>query len=103
MTSTPPHPRRCLAPHPFVPAITCGLSAGHTGEHAGRAYWEPAGDDDGPATMRLPPVRDRVGILRRPPAPEVRELRGADLLRALAEQLANEDDEDQGDDDGAHS
>jgi hypothetical protein len=53
--------------------------------------------------MRLPPVRDRVGILRRPPAPEVRELRGADLLRALAEQLANEDDEDQGDDDGAHS
>jgi hypothetical protein len=68
----------------------------------------PAGDD--PAeTMRLPPIGETVR--RRPPVPPpavVRELKGAELLRALATELDREDleeldREDQGDDDGAGS
>jgi hypothetical protein len=80
------HPPRCLAPHPFVPAILCGLAAGHDGEHQGRAYWSPAGD--GPPTVRLPPITDTVR--RRPPVPDVRELRGPELLDALADELRRE-------------
>lgn len=46
-------------------------------------------------TERLPPLRET--ILRRPPAPDVRELKGAALLRALADAIG--DDEDLDDDD----
>lgn len=53
-----------------------------------------AGDDDH-QTQRLPPIRETV--LRRPPVPEVRELRGPDLLRALADELDGDPDVD-GDD-----
>lgn len=88
---------RCLAPHPLVPAITCGLTVRHDGDHAGAAYWTQAGDADEAPTMRLPPVRDRVGILRRPPAPVVQELRErTELLAALVEELAAYDDEEPG-------
>jgi hypothetical protein len=56
-------------------------------------------------TMRLPPIGETVR--RRPPVPppaEVRELKGSELLRALARELDREDleeldREDQGDDD----
>lgn len=60
----------------------------------------PAADDDpGAATAKLPPIRETV--LRRPPPPEVRELKGPELLRALADQIAVElaEDEDQDEDD----
>lgn len=84
------HPPRCLAPHPFVPAITCGLAAGHDRgaeptDHQGRAYWSSS-TAEGPPTVRLPPITETVR--RRPPVPtNVRELRGAELLRALADEL----------------
>jgi hypothetical protein len=98
----PEHPPRCMAPHPTSPQITCGLRAGHEGDHAGRAYWRDgfgvgvlppaAGADDFP-TAKLPPIRDTV--LRRPPPPAVRELTGRELLLALAEELRGDlDDED---------
>jgi len=55
-------------------------------------------EDDRP-TQKFPPLRET--ILRRPPPPEVRELTGPELLRALAEELAayeaEGDDEQQGD------
>jgi hypothetical protein len=47
-------------------------------------------DDDYP-TAKLPPITDSVGPRRRPPA-GVRELRGAELLRALADELDSDDD-----------
>lgn len=57
--------------------------------------------DDAP-TQKFPPITETV--LRRPPPVPVRELRGPDLLRALAAELDREvselDREDQGDDDG---
>jgi hypothetical protein len=87
----------CLAPHPFVPAILCGLGAGHDGDHAGRAYWSTV-RDEGPPTVRLPPITETVR--RRPPVPDVRELTGPELLRAIAVELEREatDLEDQADD-----
>jgi hypothetical protein len=63
------------------------------------ALRQDAGDvDEHPATaqtMRLPPIGDTVR--RRPPVPGVRELKGAELLRALADELDADDDVD-GDD-----
>lgn len=69
----------------------------------------PDPDYDDAPTQKFPPIGET--LRRRPPVPppaEVRELRGAELLRALAgalerEDLAELDREDQGDDDGAHS
>jgi hypothetical protein len=78
----------CLAPHPFVPAILCRLPLGHGNDHAGRAYWTTKGDE-GPATVRLPPIGETVR--RRPPVPPVQELRGSELLRALADELDRDD------------
>lgn len=43
-------------------------------------------------TLRLPPIGDTVR--RRPPAPGVRELKGAELLRALADELDADDELD---------
>jgi hypothetical protein len=76
-----------MAPHPFVPAITCGLCVGHDGDHEGRAYWTTA-DRDGAPTAKLPPLG--VTVRRRPPVPPpavVEELTGPELLRALAREL----------------
>jgi hypothetical protein len=42
-------------------------------------------DDDDAPTVQFPPIRETV--LRRPPPPAVRELRGSELLLALAEEL----------------
>ncbi len=59
-------------------------------EQVGLAMLAAAGDDA--PTAKLPPITDTVR--RRPPVPPpavVRELRGADLLRALAQQLEHED------------
>lgn len=47
--------------------------------------------DDTP-TAKLPPYRETV--LRRPPAAEVRELKGRELLLALAAELADDQDAD---------
>lgn len=85
-------PPRCMAPHPFVPAIVCELPAWHQGDHSGSAYWidpghEAPAHDDAP-TVRLPPIG--ATVRRRPPPPSVRELKGAELLRALAEELDRE-------------
>lgn len=46
--------------------------------------------DDAP-TQKFPRLSETV--LRRPPAPEVRELKGRELLLALAEELRGYDDE----------
>jgi hypothetical protein len=46
-------------------------------------------------TLRLPPIGDTVR--RRPPVPGVRDLKGAELLRALADELEADADVD-GDD-----
>lgn len=45
-----------------------------------------------PPTEKLPPIRETV--LRRPPPPTVRELRGSELLSALAEEIAKLEHED---------
>lgn len=64
--------------------------------------------DDTPTT-RLPPIRETVGVRRRPPVPVVRDLNDrAELLRAMATELAQElqeleDDTTQADDDGRAS
>lgn len=52
-------------------------------------YASHAADDDDAPTVQFPPIRETV--LRRPPPPAVRELRGAELLMALAEELAKAD------------
>ena len=80
MPLTPPPPA-CDAPGPN--GVRCYLLPHPpTVDHRGITSW-PA-DDDAP-TERIPPIRDTVR--RRPPVPDVRELRGAELLHALAEQL----------------
>lgn len=43
-------------------------------------------------TLRLPPITDTVR--RRPPVPAVRDLAGAELLRALADAIDADDDLD---------
>lgn len=50
-------------------------------------------DEDDHPTAKLPPYRETV--LRRPPVPDVRELKGAELLRALASEIERDlaDDE----------
>jgi hypothetical protein len=50
------------------------------------------GGDDAP-TQKFPPISETTR--RRPPAPEVRELRGSELLRALADELDREDLDDE--------
>jgi len=101
----PEHPPRCLHPHPIAPQILCGLRAGHEGDHAGRAYWRdgsgvgvlpPAADADDFPTAKLPPIRETV--LRRPPAPVVRQLERAELLRALAAEIERDLQDDEDDD-----
>lgn len=42
-------------------------------------------DVEDASTQKLPPIRETV--LRRPPPPQVRELSGAELLRALAAEI----------------
>jgi hypothetical protein len=54
-----------------------------------------AGDDDEAPTQKFPALGGPT-VFRRPPPPPVRELRGPELLRALAEELASYD-EDQDD------
>jgi hypothetical protein len=56
-----------------------------------RAAVELVERDEAP-TQKFPPISETV--LRRPPPPTVRELTGAELLRALADELAAYDDED---------
>jgi hypothetical protein len=53
-----------------------------------------AASDDAP-TAKLPPIG--ATIRRRPPVPDVRELKGAELLRALADAIANDPDLDEDD------
>lgn len=55
--------------------------------HGAPAWTLPA--DDAP-TAKLPPVGQTVR--RRPPVPNVRELRGRELLLALAEELRDDED-----------
>lgn len=45
---------------------------------------------DEASTQKLPPIRETV--LRRPPPPQVRELKGAELLLALAAELKRDTD-----------
>lgn len=52
---------------------------------------------DAAETLRLPPITDTVGVRRRPPVPELRELKGTELLRALADAI-DADPETAGDD-----
>lgn len=52
-----------------------------------------AGDQDEAPTQKFPALGGPT-VFRRPPPPPVRELRGPELLRAIAEELAAYDDED---------
>lgn len=52
--------------------------------------WARATDVDHAPTVKFPPIRETV--LRRPPPPTVRELKGAELLRALADEMEQDDD-----------
>ena len=55
---------------------------------AGATFALQSGWEDDAPTAKLPPVRETV--LRRPPPPEVRDLKGAELLRALADAIADD-------------
>lgn len=83
------------------PCPVCGAAVAVTGplyrQHI--AWHEATGTGSGPQpnpahagddapTQKFPPIRETV--FRRPPPPAVRELRGAELLRALADELARE-------------
>jgi hypothetical protein len=91
--------RPCGAVDPRT-GVLCWLTAGHlpAKDHAGTVRWTDAGDlaDDDAPTLRMPPIQTTAR--RRPPPPNVRELRGrAELLHAIANELANlvdDDDED---------
>jgi hypothetical protein len=76
----------CDAPGPN--GARCYLLRDHPSgmPHRGIVGWttEPAPADDAP-TERIPPIRDTVR--RRPPVPDIRELRGAELLHALGDAL----------------
>jgi hypothetical protein len=103
-------PPRCSLFAPVsvgVAGLTCLLPAGHAGPHAAELVWlgdpretwmvvEPGPnpgrpaprrpDEDDAPTAKLPPIGETVR--RRPPVPPaVRELRGPELLRALADEL----------------
>lgn len=65
---------------------------GWTGEAAVRVIRDNAAavaalavDEDDAPTLQLPPIGETVR--RRPPVPNVRELKGPELLRALADEL----------------
>jgi hypothetical protein len=86
-------------------SIACDRPADHEGAHAGHAVaWtdtaaaRPAASwvDDAP-TAKLPPITDT--IRRRPPVPDVRELKGAELLEALAAAIRADEDLAAGDPD----
>lgn len=94
------------------PCPVCGAAVAVTGPlYRQHIAWHQLNDsmpaDDESPTQKFPPIRETV--LRRPPVPppaEVRDLRGAELLRALAreldrEDLAELDREDQADDEDA--
>jgi hypothetical protein len=69
----------------------CHLMLGHPGLHAAELRWGPAADDDDAPTVTLPPIRDTVGVRRRPPVPEVRDLADrAELLEAMGRELGRE-------------
>jgi hypothetical protein len=83
---------------PPEPCSQCGALMGDPARHAAwhaallaelSGVPQPAGrlDDDDRPTAKLPPIRETV--LRRPPA-AVRELKGPELLRALADELDRE-------------
>lgn len=103
----------CPADATYGPfSVACTREEGHPGAHlatgvgwtdsAARLHVAPGagwtdsaarlhGDDESP-TERMAPIRETV--LRRPPPPEVRELKGAELLRALADAIADDPDVD---------
>jgi hypothetical protein len=91
-----PLPPSCPARFPGPVVIGCQLDAGHPGPHTSTVQWDAPGvawrnDDDAP-TAKLPPITETVR--RRPPVPHVRELKGAELLRALAAELEDLDDDE---------
>jgi hypothetical protein len=74
-------------------SLACVREDGHDGAHLATGVgWTDtsaaAAAASEPPTQRMAPIRDTV--LRRPPAVEVRELRGPELLRALADELDRE-------------
>jgi hypothetical protein len=80
----PTPPPTCDAPGPN--GARCYLLAGHPGTaHRGIASWQTEAPADDAPTERLPPIGSTVR--RRPPVPNVRELQGPELLRALADEL----------------
>lgn len=105
-------PQPCPVELNFGPlSLACSRAEGHDGAHLatgvawtdtsaagiGERPWPPSDDDQSANTVKFPPIRETVHLRRPPP----RELRGPDLLRALAAEIERELAEDEAaDEDG---